>query len=322
MAPSDDSTVRIPRNLLERAELIEPENRSEVIRRACSIGLDHLEKGSSQGKRVRRRTLAPFFRDLNWKIPLFKIKAGETIELVLPSLHWISYTPDDLRIEHFPADAKVQVSSLRVDEGNGRDLLTSGWHEKHEFGGIATALAKREVVSSSDLRVLVTSDREAVVSICAVIQIEEDHAFGQAKPAEDEPPVGRIIRVRFEKHGASGPSFHSKPIHWGNLRVRGIVFEGDLVSCFSTVFNSPKVDGGPDLTVNDGWSPAIAYRGLDHQLRFSPMLMAGGTASIQLNNVLFLNDPDDGSMMKLGLTNPSVPYLVCEVVEDFGDSRR
>lgn len=359
MAPTTDSPVRIPTDVLERAERLDPENRAEVVRRAVVLGLEEMEREKTlrSAKDVKELVSAalasdPTLRSLvekevgklapkvldgkpvlgrmsfypvdrkgedpylyAEKSPIFRVSADRPVEVIVPALNWLTYSPVDLRIYSFDPKAKVSVSGLRADNGNGRDLLMPGWHRAHEFGGIATALAKKElIVSPNNLRMQVTSDRDAAVCVTLVAQIETDAAMG---PFHEEPPKrlpipsGRLIRVPLEAE-EDGGTYRTKFVQWGALKILGLVFEGDEEALFQTALRDLKIGGSPlDLQMSCGFGSALDYRDLTTGLRGEMVLVAPNTASVTLRRV----SVEGMGPLEKGKVDP---YLVCQVLRDDG----
>jgi hypothetical protein len=354
MKPAD-STIRMPQDILERASKLDPENRSEILRQACLLGLEEMEKEkilASSGD-VRRLVSEFLSRDegLEMKVrgvvekllpssarrmvtgkvsflrldefekgtgmAVFSLKSGESVELILPEMSWMVYRPIDLSIHSLDPFANVQVSRLCSDNGGGRDLLMPGWHRHHEFGGVATALAKKEtIVSPNSLRMLIRSDRDTSVVVSMVVEVQRDDAFGGGGKTLESIDVSksRKIRIPFMKMEA-GPigqgrigipvsrSHSTRAVNWGVLRVLGLVFEGNRERMFSTVFNDLTIGGSPCLTLHDTWNSAMEFTNLDYDLRANPVLISPNVSYVNLKSTT-----EEGE--------PLVPYLACEVLRD------
>lgn len=135
---SADSTIRVPSDLLDRASRLDPENRSEILRKACLIGIERMEKEkifesaaeteslmanllkTSQilndqiNNMVQKKLLSVDRTDLRvrkLKIPFVRngsdnpflsLKQGEVAELQIPEMNWMVYSPVNLVIRCFP----------------------------------------------------------------------------------------------------------------------------------------------------------------------------------------------------------------------------
>ena len=269
--------------------------------------------------------------------PVFSLKKGESIELIIPPVNWMVYEPIDIRIHTGDPKANVQISKLCSDEGAGRDLFMPGWHSAHEFGGRATALAKSEIIiSPKDMRMFVKTDRATTVAISLVIRIREDDAFGGAFGAPLSQPTsnlaasmgpslglgpGRRVRVPFVQ---ATPSVNSKIppsnqagcletgcVNWGVLRVVQPVFEVPEATeaevrkiLLNTLCADLKIGGSPTLFGTLGW-----YTGADFTADRPPTLRA----------YPILISPNRG-YMSVKVHDESLrlaePYLVCEVIRD------
>lgn len=366
MAPApSDSPVRIPTDLLERAERLDPENRAEVVRRAVVLGIEELEREKTlrSAKDVKELvsevlTSDPTLRSLVEKevgkiappaldgkpilgrmsfypvdrkgedphlygerIPVFRVSADRPVEVIVPATNWLTYSPVDLRIYSFDPRARVSVSGLRADNGNGRDLLMPGWHRAHEFGGLATALAKREtIISPNNLRMQVTSDRDAAVSVSLVAQIETDSVTGPSQgPPRRAAPSGHLVRVPLEAEEAGSTTYRTKFVQWGVLKILGVVFEGDDLALFQTAFRDLKIEGSPyDLQMSSGFGSALDYRDLETDLRGTPVLIAPNTASVTLMDTSATVADALGGIPGVLEKGRVDPYLVCEVLRDDG----
>lgn len=349
MKPAD-STVRMPQEILERASKLDPENRSEILRQACLLGLKEMEKEKilsssedvgrlvseflSRGeglemkiRKVIEKLLPSSARKMvTGKVPLlrleefekqrgmavFGLKSGSSVELVIPQMNWMIYQPVDLSIHALDPHANVQVSRLCSDNGNGRDLLMPGWHSPHEFGGVATALAKKEtVVSPNNFRMLIRSDRDTSVVVSMVVEVQSDNSFGEGAKSLLSVDASRAkkIRIPFTKMNTDLPgsqfshSHSTKHVNWGVLRVLGVVFEGARERMFSTVFNRLCIGGSPSLTLSDEWNSAVEFTNLDYDLRANPVLISPNLGYIHLKSTTEEEEP-------------LVPYLACEVLRD------
>ena len=196
-----------------------------------------------------------------------------------------------------------------------------GWHRPHEFGAIATALAKRELVlAPNDLRLFVRSDRVTDVVVSVVARLVRDDAFGPpvtegvsgplSKPVPSVPrsSVGRRIRLPFEPEekgtllSKGVVELETRPVNWAALRMLRPVFEGpDLIH---TVFQDLKIGGSPSLTIHEGWNSALDHvADCDPYLRAYPIMISPNAAYIEVRSVLEGNAP-------------AIPYLLAEVMRN------
>ena len=304
-----DSSVRIPDELLQRAATLTPDNRSEAVRVALTFGLDALEKKSALKEPP---TALPFLPSGEEPGPpsVFALAANEPMEIAVPQCPWLAYEPINIRLHCADPKAKVEVTRLCSDDGQGRNLLMPGWHGRHSFNGIGTALGKYECIRSpNNVTLMVRSDRPTWVAVTLVVRpvdsyFEGSFFFEKARPAKGTTH-NRLVRVPFEVH--SERSFatiaRTKPVNWGLLRIVRLVFEPDPALLY-TVFEDFKIGAGANLAMAEDWNSAADYtEKWGAGFRAYPILKSPNFAEIALKHVIQGEEP-------------VLPLMLAEVIED------
>lgn len=259
------STVRFPEDVLGRAEQLDPENRSRVLREAAERGLELMERdrivdeaqytrdlvrkmlleddalGVRVGEILDARTKGP--RRRVSVIPMFSPSAapmsqhtldgeeGVTLHFETEQASWMVYRPVGLKIWHTGDAYDIEVSELREDDGNGCNLLMPGWHSAAEINGLGSSVVRPvEISAPSTLSLTMRVKSKMAVSVGLVVEIVRD-VMGAPRDAWKMAQVPAVDvdsgrLVRIPFEKQSGEmEWATAPVNWGTLRVIRPLFE-------------------------------------------------------------------------------------------------
>lgn len=329
MSPAD-APVRIPVDLLSRATKLNPENRAEMIRVACEMGLAALEAASeSTQQQISEVVSAMVDEKLSSmkpsnaperfvRIPMipkgaglpvhFEWKEHQVVQFETPQMNWMIYQIVDLEI--YTDNHAIRVSDLRMNGGEGENLLTPEWHTKDDFGhgsGLSSILHQNVVISPNTvvLDVCSTRSQSSPVSVSIVARVLRDDAFGPGPLQETPTSRGALVQVPFRREKDLFVAKSSSV-----LKIRGIRFRDSVeglcrIPHLRDLFlSSLAIGGSPNLLPWEVFTSSLDFSTDFFGLRAAPVLIPPNFAQVDLRTA-----------SGRAIYDEDLPMLVCEVLE-------
>lgn len=353
------STIRFPEDLLERAERLDPEDRSSVIRRASELGLEMLEKEddlrrardiraelvslieshpslekrirevassmmgsrSLANKRITRIAMVPTSRPYGKNGAFvdpnqFEVGKDGTLELTTPCLYF-TYRPVGLKVWK-DCEGEIEVSELRMDAGEGTNLMSRGWHTSASLDAAGSPIWCREsILPGSTVRLKVRGDLSRVFAVSLIIEAMSDWSASVNELALDSSlrGSGHLVRIPFVSDGPSsgGETPLKTPVLSANASFRivrplFVPLSGPELP-LGLSFSDIKMSGSWDLLAGCDDGLSVRDAGPEQEIELRPC----GTLAFSNRVYMRIRSLDEGYPLDLVR-----PYLLCELLEKHG----
>jgi len=315
------STVRFPQELLSRAEEIDAEDRSRVLREAAKRGIELMEnEKAAQDLKDQRAMLLDAVRsdpetsswvrsiavevagqkDLRSSILPMRPRVGDLVsddhvfclpeddemEVVVNPTSWMIYRPFNIQVWCSGDPKDVEISELRQDNGNGTNLLLPGWHSAASVNnGVGSLVVRREnIVAPSNLCLKIRSKSSMDVAVTIQMDVVDDGlTVDQSIILFDPDPADTdLVRVPFQV----GPGREGRTLTGETLEMNGCMLQVAGV-VFEPVYSPADLFRIEFRDLMIGGSPMLLCgEGWHAAADFGPEMVLGRSA-LRMNPVLF-----------------------------------